>query len=322
MIKRVLTYIEMMPITRMSLFWKKIDKFGSLLKNDYPTLNDPRLCQELIEKKIFMPNSLSNKERIILGSIHIAIMKAYLKTWTYSYPPNQTGEVTNQVIENWHKECREKESKDHVDYDFNRSITVMAKKCESNSLESSIGDLFNLCSAYKQEDKQKLIQWVRKQGGQEMDRFITLSAIAGDFTNDKEGEGPSIGCCNKIKMDWHQEHDKLCFEIDYFIKTLQYGHDVMLNYDGVVNKFTHLTDELEQRLSGKIPLPPLMRVHAKIELDMIEGAITPKIVAYDVTSYTKFLKSPERKYTNPRVNLQTKKRNDHDLYALTMLQRF
>lgn len=314
-IRRVITYIELMPIAYTKYFGSTapaIKNLGDhLRRNALHTLNHVELQRQLKEEDfIAQQTPLQGDERAILTQLHHLLIKAYQQTWQYVYPRDATGQVSTPAIQEWQQIMIHSETKqDAAIRDFIRSVTIDGVQHSQTSIHAAIAALLANANAYSAEDMPILKNWLQRKGGQEMDRFIGLCLQNGELTKDNPGAGPTIGLSDGLKTNWRTEQGKLCLELDYFISSLQYGTDTIVNYEQKFQKFETLPPILEELFAAKknhqplanTLLSPLLRVTANIILDIEQGIVIPKVSHFAIHSFTDYLQPPTEKYAQTKI---------------------
>ncbi len=314
-IRRAITYIELMPIAYTKYFGSTtpaIKNLGDQLrKNALRTLNHVELQRQLKDEGLLDHVApLQGDERAILTQLHSLLIKAYQLTWQYTYPLDSTGQVNTPAIDDWQRIMIHSHASDRSAIrDFIRSITIQGVKHTQETVDAAIASLVTNANGYRDEDQPALMAWLKRKGGQEMDRFIGLCLQNGELTKDSPGMGPTIGWSDSISNDWCLDHGKLCRVIDYFISSLQYGTDTIANYDQQLQKYETLPPALEDIIRAKKHgikqtdnlLSPLLRVSAKIALEVEQGVVVPKVTHFEIHSFTDFLQPPTERYAQTKL---------------------
>lgn len=299
-IREALLYIELMHVKP---FLKEEKLFGQIISADgYPAFQDVEAYHQIKQRKTFIPQtSLSSDERHILGSIHVSLMEEYKKqTWYYTYPVI-SGQVINDVITEWQTSQRILcTTTDKAFDDFKRDTCIM-NICggEDKDIVARINTLVDSARGYpKKQDKELLKTWLRQNGGQTNNFFINDSFMMGHFTNDEPGNGPHIGWAKYLTQNWDVAYDKIILDYDVGVQTLNYDstRTIMKNSHGqtVIVDPNDAEADLKLFKSSKRQIPLLMRVKTRIQLDIVNGVVVPKIIKLETACYNNLLLSPKR----------------------------
>lgn len=316
-LKKGLSYLEAIPLSSSSGLLGWIFPTKSLLreflkKKKLPVLDPAEFSKAYASEATrlrFLPTLSQDDEAIlsILVYIHTELMRHYPKLF-YAFPQDATGQVMNDAIKEWQTAPQQTPSENSPNSqkasfrDFKRGYNILGQRIASNQgnqeIESMIGALVQRTGANDQ-DQDLLKRWLMKNGGQETNRFLDLLFLQGYF-----GKQFNIGITQALDLNWYvnNETGKICFSYVVLIKTLQevektgtteeeipVAKDMMIARDdkGEVRRLdlNALTKEDEALLSKKDLIPPLIRVQALIELDVVPGAVVPKLVECNVFNY-------------------------------------
>lgn len=318
-LKKGLSYLEAIPLSSSSGLLGWIFPTKSLLREflkekKLPVLDPAEFSKAYASEATrlrFLPTLSQGDEAIlsILAYIHTELMRHYPKLF-YAFPQDATGQVMNDAIKEWQTAPQQTPSENSPNSqkasfrDFKRGYNILGQRIASNQvdqeIESMIGALVQRTGA-NDKDQGLLKRWLMKNGGQETNRFLDLLFLQGYF-----GKQFNIGITQALDLNWYvnNETGKICFSYVALIKTLQevevektgtgkekeilVAKDMIARDDkGEVRHLymNALTNEDEAIMRNKDLIPPLIRVQALIELDVVQGAVVPKLVECNVFNY-------------------------------------
>ena len=231
---------------------------------------------------------LKNEEK------HEKVKKASL-SWSYNYPlDDELGEVMNQSIGEWqahHTPMRAEPTKAYKD--FKRDICIRGITAATDTEVDDLLDYLVKGSSYSLEEQKAIKRWLQSNGGQDMNRFLDLLLMSGEFTPNPS----SLVNTESLEQGWSIEKGKVVFSYESVIYSINMDGDVMVD-NGKGQLVIEENPETIKNKSGNYSVPPLMRVKSKIELNINEGVVTPSITALNVQSYNSALLNPESKILN------------------------
>jgi hypothetical protein len=231
---------------------------------------------------------LKNEEK------HEKVKRAPLR-WNYNYPlDDELGEVMNQSIGEWQAHHTPMQAEPTKAYrDFKRDICIRGITATTDKEADDVLEYLVKGSSYSLEQQKVIKQWLQSNGGQDMNRFLDLLLISGEFTPNPS----SLVNTESMEQGWGIEHGKIVFSYESVVYSINMDGDVRVN-NGKGQLVIEENPETIKGKSGNYSVPPLMRVKSKIELNINEGVVTPSITALNVESYNSALLNPESKILN------------------------
>lgn len=248
-------------------------------------------------------NDLQFVHRKLLRYYQFAVNAQAKTVWHASYPL-QDGEVSNDLIKLWKEEkACQVDGGQRALMDLSRSIDIEGLRetdAETKELfvEKAIGDLLITAPTYSVEEKEILSKWLLNNGGHNIESFIRIFLEKKEFhTNIYRVQlASSLGRC------WYLEEDGyIYFSSDTLIHSLvgdERGIEKCMLFDprsshkGALLKIARREIEeleLESYFKSK-ELDPLLRIQAKIKLEINGGCPHLKMVELNVMSFTPYLK--------------------------------
>ncbi|WP_428411510.1 hypothetical protein [Legionella sp.] len=233
---------------------------------------------------------LKNEEK------NVKVKKAPL-SWNYNYPlDEELGEVMNQSIGEWQaRQTLMKSDPTNAYSDFKRNIYVRGITATTDKEADDLLEYLVQGSSYSLEQQKVIKQWLQSNGGQDMNRFLDLLLMGGEFTPNPS----SLVNVETIEQGWSIENGKIVFSYESVIYSMNMDGDVRVS-NGKGRLVIEENLENIKDKSGNYSVPPLMRVKSKIELNISEGVVTPSITALNVQSYNSVLLNPESKILNDK----------------------
>ncbi|WP_133137349.1 hypothetical protein [Legionella rowbothamii] len=224
------------------------------------------------------------------------IKKAPLK-WNYNYPlDDELGEVMNQSIGEWqahHSLMKSDPTKAYTD--FKRDIYIRGITAKTDQEVDDLLEYLVKSSSYSLEDQKVIKQWLQSNGGQEMNRFLDLLLVSGEFTP----YPAALVNTASLEQGWSIENGNVVFSYEAVIYSINMEGDIRVN-NGKGQLVIEDNPENIKGKSGNYSVPPLMKIKSKIELNINEGVVTPSITALNVESYNSVLLNPEAKILNDK----------------------
>jgi len=300
-IAAALYYLEHLPVKESGMFFESTLPLGaSLIARHQSCLGKVILQGEDLDTVANgIPKApLQPAARQAMGNIHVSLMKFYQQSWTYSYPLDNTGQVMNDAIAIWQNPLigvgkADNPRKAYVD--FKRDYQILGeslKNARDDDVTSAIKRLVNKSNA---DERQKglLTSWLQAKGGQGVNRFVDFLLLNGELGPKEAGLLQAKG----LENIWFAENGNIYFSYDMAVSSLMLPDGKMLYANSRAEAL--MTDDPQEMADavkvkkGKSP-PVLMRVNARIRLDIDNDQVVPKIVNLDITSYTDKLLSPKR----------------------------
>ncbi|MDR3501996.1 MAG: hypothetical protein P4L79_05375 [Legionella sp.] len=231
---------------------------------------------------------LKNEEK------HEKVKKAPLR-WNYNYPlDEELGEVMNQSIGEWQAHHTPMQAEPTKAYrDFKRDISIRGITAATDKEVDDVLEYLVKGSSYSLEEQKVIKRWLQSNGGQDMNRFLDLLLISGEFTPDPS----SLVNTESMEQGWSIENGNVVFSYESVIYSINVDGDVRVN-NGKGQLVIEENPEKIKDKSGNYSVPPLMRVKSKIELNINEGVVIPSITSLSVQSYNSALLDPGSKILN------------------------
>jgi hypothetical protein len=281
-LKRALCFIESLPIMdgekNDSTIWAYLYK-----------LELRALCtrpNELLNK---LGPPLSPEVYCVLITIHQELIGKI--AWTYSYPCNEQGEVSNPTVRKFKSQIQQLPAKTSAFLDYKRDIQINGHNASTE--EEMCCAIRNLVdnSNYPTSLRPLVYNWVKKSAQDNL-RLVDLLIADSHFLNEP---GWALARSERAYQGWEVEDGEICFKFSISIKCLQKGLNDILIHSARSNKVGIFKDaglELEPYIGND--LPSLMHCKAKISLRPKGNNIEPCLRECSLTSYTNVLQSPAR----------------------------
>lgn len=251
--------------------------------------------------------------------------------WFFSYPLSDDGQIQRSGIQEWQHTLTTEESKSSTQsfVDFKRDFEINGKSLRDQSdkvITKAIEELVDKSKGYDAKNKKELKSWLKANGGQEINRFIDLliamdndiysndpkikyniakalaskSEMDNDLSNDPEIKY-NIAKILASKSNWfNASNDQIQFEYTMNILSM-----IVISETGAGFLFrdeddvVRLEEEPPEGLRAKTLLP-LMTVDSRVELEVSNGKVIPKVVQLEMVSYAgDYLTSPAKKLEGP-----------------------
>ncbi len=212
--------------------------------------------------------------------------------WSYNYPlDEELGEVMNQSIGEWQAHHTPLQSESTKAYrDFKRDICIRGITARSDEEVQDLLDYLVKGSSYSLEEQKVIKQWLEANGGQDMNRFLDLLLISGEFTPTPS----SLVNTESLQQAWSIENGKVVFSYESVIYSINMDANVYVSNGKGQLVVEENPEKIKDKL-GNYHVPPLMRVQSKIELNINDGVVTPSITGLSVQSHSSGLVEPSSK---------------------------
>jgi hypothetical protein len=289
---RALDYLEFIPFQASNgIFTKSAPKLlGTLLAQESGQLTPAKLFNTHINPSTPI---LSSSDRDFFLNIHhkIETTRDEKKRWTYQYPLDpEKNEIINPNIANW-KEMLSKPSDmpGHAYEDFKRNYHLLTQRPRDNHETKILLNQLVDQTTYHAEEKALLLDWLSMNGGQETNRFLDFLIQNGEFT---AKEGYCAGQARSMGANWGVNNGKLTlhFAVQYLYLLSPDNKCLTMDLNGITDHIS--LDELELLKKSK-NLAPLMQANVKLQLEIVDGKVCPKVMDLTLTSYSKQIISPE-----------------------------
>ncbi|HRD70772.1 MAG TPA: hypothetical protein PK657_11570, partial [Legionella sp.] len=204
---------------------------------------------------------------------------SFKPAWNYSYPLENESQVSNPAISEWQKETMENRPGDNLNTafeDFIRSISIKGVVGKNeNDVENLLEYLFD-STIYPEEDKGMLKTWIKTKGGQIMDVITAKLLFHGELSH----QSMEILKSASIEDNWTVAEEKVIRIIDRVI----YGLDFNNEYHYWANG--RLTPTVDYEPVNDPAGKPILRVEVKIQLDIENKQVVPKVIHLTISSHT------------------------------------
>lgn len=201
--------------------------------------------------------------------------------WNYTYPLDD-GEVFNQAIGEWQVAMIPINPVQHYNayMDFKRNFTLEGKKEEDDDAITQALSALIAKTDYTDTQKENVMRWIQENGGQELNRFVDKLFEFKEFT----GELTALAETDSSLNDWSVENGRMVFSYECCI----YSY---IDENGHIRKNSESGHIVES--GGQDRSLPLLWICAKIELDVSDKQVIPKVTALNVSSFTSELRRPD-----------------------------
>lgn len=209
--------------------------------------------------------------------------------WSFPYPKDKTQEVMNQSIGDWQATQMELSDTPQKAYnDFTRDISIRGMVGKTDKDVDNLLDYLIAGANYTKPEETIIATWLKRNGGQENNRFIDYLIMSGAYTQDS----PAANLRSEsIEQGWTVEDGKIVMNCDI----VSYA----LLIDGKVysHENSRQLNEIEDTETVSQLKKPLLRFQAKISLDINDrGQVKPSIIDLKVSSFNQALSSPKSAY--------------------------
>ncbi|EKD70124.1 MAG: hypothetical protein ACD_46C00628G0006 [uncultured bacterium] len=225
----------------------------------------------------------------------------------YSAPLDENGEVMNKIIKEWQEDRKRiinqeeeiKGEQDSVLSDFSRSSLFkidnksFGDEKKENKDKNAIIILSNMfdrlvdkAKGYESKDKEKLKNWLKINGGQQILGFIQLLVGSGYFSQPAI-MGTAPNAVNNWKVD---KYGKIIFYFEADVEVLKVGETAHIR---MADGSRDVGMETYNAMRDTKKILPQAHIVSEVQLDLEHGKVVPKVVRLDVTIYdSTLLKSP------------------------------
>ena len=299
-IHEAIHYLETIPLkNKVQFFKKKSSTISEQLKKTKRIvlpeneLNQPSLIKYGLEKFY----SLSSSQEQFFIELHTTLFASfenYLSykntpmnqkklsfkpAWIYSYPLENDSEVSNPSISEWQKETMEDRPGDNLNAafeDFIRSISIKGVVGKNeNDVENLLEYLFDN-TIYPEEDKEMLKAWTKTKGGQIMDVITAKLLFHGELSHQSMEILKSVS----IEDNWTVAEGKAIRIIDRVIYGLDFNNEYHYWSNG------RLTPTVDYEPINDPASKPILRIEVKIQLDIENKQVVPKVIHLTISSHT------------------------------------
>lgn len=300
-----------------------ISKKNSIPLNEYMNLKSN---EQSAEEKLSQTFPFSRDEANQFVDLYKKIANYYnqIKSanckWFFSYPLSDDGQIQRSGIQEWQRIMVEEKTKDMYKAfrDFSRDFLINGKSLTNQSSDVIRNAIVAFVDqnkdydpktneGYDADSKNSLKLWLLSSGGQDVNRFVDLlSSMNNDLSTDPKVKY-LLGKVDPIKSNWfNASNGQIQFEYTMNIKTMLVVSDMgiqslMRDGDGVVR-----LEEQPPEGPRVNTLLPLMTVDARVELNVINDVVKPKLLQLDLLSFAgDYLTSPAKKLEGPSEEQKT-----------------
>ena len=200
-----------------------------------------------------------------------------------SYPANEYGEIMNQIIGEWQADMMQinTESPENAYVDFARDITIRGMRGVDNEVIDDLLTYLVDSSDYSDEEKGKMMQWLKCNGGQSNDGFMSAIFCSGQLTNDQP---VTISFIESLEYNWSVNNGKIVLNCETVSFCL-----IVDGLFGINDAKMNLKWDAEPPVKAKLT-SPLTGYQVQVELNLDEtGMVIPCVTKLDVISFSKNL---------------------------------